>query len=185
MYQFLRQYRSTPHAATGFTPYRLMFQREPKTKIPQINEPTTEKKIEEMVKQNDDKAKSAAKNYADNRNNAKESDVQIGDTVLVKKDLKENKVAAKFNENPHIVTQKKGSIITATTDQHKVTRKLTGFKKIDLRESIYIHEEEDDDEPIPGAGITKGTKNSAPPTPIQRTVRTRREPVRFKNFVKY
>lgn len=195
MYQFLRQYRSTPHAATGFTPYRLMFQREPKTKIPQINEPTTEKKIEEMVKQNDDKAKSEAKNYADNRNNAKESDIQIGDTVLVKKDLKENKVAAKFHENPHIVTQKKGSMITATTDHHgmitpttdhhEVTRNSTGFKKIDPRESIYIYEEEEDDEPIPGAGITKGTNNSAPPTPIQRPVRTRREPVRFKDFVKY
>ena len=61
MYQFLRQYRSTPHVSTGFTPYRLMFQRETKTNIPLVFEQTAEKKIEERVRQNDEKAKSQAK----------------------------------------------------------------------------------------------------------------------------
>ena len=166
MYQFLRQYRSTPHAVTGFTPYRLMFQREPKTKIPQITEPTIERKIDELVRQNDEKAKSAAKNYADIRNDAKEANVQIGDTVLVKKDFKENKVSARFKENPHVVTQKKGSMITASSDSHDVTRNSTGFKKITPRESINIQEEEEDDEPIPNENVIKGSNNSAPPTRI-------------------
>ena len=65
MCQFIRQYRSTPHTSTGFTPYRLMFQREPKTKYPQISEPAAELKIDELVRQNDGKAKSTAKNDTD------------------------------------------------------------------------------------------------------------------------
>ena len=58
MYQFLRQYRSTPHVYTGFTPYCLMFQREPKITTPQVFEQTANKKVEERMRQYDEKAKS-------------------------------------------------------------------------------------------------------------------------------
>ena len=190
MYQFLRQYRSTPHVSTGFTPYRLMFQREPKTKMPQVFEQTAEKKIEERVRQNDEKAKSQAKQYGDSRNNAKESNIKIGDTVLVEKDSKENKLSARFNETPHLVTEKKGSMITASSNVRDVTRNSTSFKKITPRDYIQISEEEEEDEPEPCTGVTKetankGSDNSAPPTVNSRPVRVRHEPIRFKDYVKY
>ena len=60
-------------------------------------EQTADKKIEERVKQNDEKAKSQAKQYGDSRNNAKESIIKIGDTVLVEIDSKKNKLSAQFN----------------------------------------------------------------------------------------
>ena len=60
-------------------------------------EQTADKKIEERVRQNDEKAKSQAKQYGDSRNNAKESNIKIGDTVLVEKDSKKNKLSAQFN----------------------------------------------------------------------------------------
>ena len=34
MHQFLRAYRCTPHTTTGFTPYRLLFGHDPRTKMP-------------------------------------------------------------------------------------------------------------------------------------------------------
>ena len=37
LYKYLRQYRATPHPSTGFTPYQLMFGREPRTRLPQID----------------------------------------------------------------------------------------------------------------------------------------------------
>lgn len=185
MYQFLRQYRSTPHASTGFTPYRLMFQREPKTKMPQINEPNGEKKIEELVIQNDEKAKSKAKNYGDMKNNAKESDIQIGDTVLVKNDFKEDKLSTKFKENPHVVTKKKGPMVTASSDNGEITRNSTSFKKIDPRESISIPvQEEEDDEPDIGTENNKDN-NSVHSSAQHRPVRVRKEPSKFKDYVRY
>lgn len=36
MFRFLRQYRAPPHVSTGYTPFRLMFQREPNTRLPEI-----------------------------------------------------------------------------------------------------------------------------------------------------
>ena len=190
MYQFLRQYRSTPHVSTGFTPYRLMFQREPKTKMPQVFEQTAEKKIEERVRQNDEKAKFQANQYGDSRNNAKESNIKIGDTVLVEKDSKENKLSARFNGTPHLVTEKKGSMITASSNVRDVTRNSTSFKKITPRDYIQISEEEEEDEPEPCTGViketaNKGSDNSAPPTVNSRPVRVRHEPIRFKDYVKY
>ena len=73
-----------------------MFQREPKTKIPQVFEQTAEKKIDERVRPNDEKAKSQAKQYGDSRNNEKESNIKIGDTVFVEKDSKENKLSVRL-----------------------------------------------------------------------------------------
>lgn len=102
LYQFLRQYRATPHTATGVTPYRLMFQREAKTKIPKIYEPKAEIKIDEPVRQNDEKSKSDAKLYSDARHQAKESDFNIGDTVLVKNDIRQNKLSTAYYENPYM-----------------------------------------------------------------------------------
>ena len=37
MYQFLRQYRATPHTSTKFSPHRLLFGREPGTKLPRVS----------------------------------------------------------------------------------------------------------------------------------------------------
>ena len=36
---FLRNYRSTPYTSTLFTPFKLMFDRDPKTKIPDLAGP--------------------------------------------------------------------------------------------------------------------------------------------------
>ena len=57
-------------------------------------EQAAEKKIEERVRQNDEKAKSQAKQYGDSGNNAKESNIKIEDTVLVEEESKENKLSA-------------------------------------------------------------------------------------------
>lgn len=37
LYNFFRQYRNTPHPSTGMSPFTLMFNRETRTKLPQIS----------------------------------------------------------------------------------------------------------------------------------------------------
>lgn len=60
----------------------------------------------------DRQAKEKVKVYTDTWNNAKESYIKEGDTVLVKTP-KENKQSTPFSSKPYIVKERHGSQITA------------------------------------------------------------------------
>jgi hypothetical protein len=76
--KFLRQYRATPHTSTDYTPFQLLFGREPATKLPQVNKPNLiNKQIEENAIQNDETAKYTMKRQFDERNHTKPCDIQI------------------------------------------------------------------------------------------------------------
>ena len=72
MNQFLRVYSSTPHVTTTFTPHRLLFSRNPGTKIPEVVQQHLDDKA---VRAADSKAKGKMKEYADERANDKYSPV--------------------------------------------------------------------------------------------------------------
>ena len=69
--RFLRAYRSTPHVSTEFTPHRLMFGRDPRTKLPDAS--FTTPVDDGVVRNNDSVAKSRMKSYSDLRCRAKTS----------------------------------------------------------------------------------------------------------------
>ena len=64
MYQFLRQYRTTPHSSTGVTPFKLLFGRETNTKLPSIWK-AKRLELDEFARQNDENAKTRMKELAD------------------------------------------------------------------------------------------------------------------------
>ena len=82
MNQLLRVYRSTSHVTTTFTPHRLLFGRNPGTKIPEVVQ-QPKHLDDEAVRAADSKPKERMKEYADNRTNAKYSLAQVGDIVIV------------------------------------------------------------------------------------------------------
>ena len=65
----------------------------------------------------------------DKRRHAKESMIQIGDTVLVKQ-YKQNKLKTRFNKMPYIVLGRKGTKVTAEHSNHRITRNLSHFKRV-------------------------------------------------------
>ena len=83
MHQFLRAYRCTPHTTTGFTPYRLLFGHDPRTKMPDAESFTHPD--DSNVHKRDVEAKGIMKCYADKRLHAEANPIYVGDTVLVKK----------------------------------------------------------------------------------------------------
>ena len=127
--RFLLQYRTTPHCTTGVPPSELLFNRTVKGKIPVI----TKKKITNRHKEARDNEKTRRernKEYADHRRNARKSDIEIGDYVLVRQE-KKNKLTANFNPEPYKVIKKTGVEITAQRNNgHKITRNVSHFKKI-------------------------------------------------------
>jgi hypothetical protein len=129
LHNFLRQCRATPHPSIGFSPYHLMFGRASQTRLPQVTPPTKETATEHEARRNDNRAKTNMKRYADARKHATPCDLKVGDTVLVKNEKRRNKLAPFYSVEPHIVTSKNGSMITARANDKQITRNTSCFKK--------------------------------------------------------
>ena len=95
--KFLIAYRSTPHCITGETPAKLLFGREIRTKLPDIQ--ATSSNIED-VRDRDYQLKLKGKVYADTKRQAKQSNINKGDFVILKQD-RENKLSETFSTNQY------------------------------------------------------------------------------------
>ena len=82
------------------------------------------------IKNRDILSKEINKFHHDRRNHAKESDINIGDQVI----LKQRKSSTKppYDPEPYAVTDRKGCMITAyrNSDQRQVTRDASKWRKV-------------------------------------------------------
>ena len=124
---FLCDYRTSPHETTGITTAILLFKRTVHNKIPQI---ANTDPIAEIVRLRDTKRKKM-KNHADNKSYVKPNNFDIGDHMLVKRPFNMAKGNTPFECIPLIVTDKKGTMITACNNGKTVTRN-SFFKKLHL-----------------------------------------------------
>ena len=142
LYTFLRMYRCTPHATTLFSPHYLLFGREPRTKMPQLAEPSNHP-VDEELRQRDGDAKRKMKSAADRRHHAKPSRIIAGDKVLVRQ-AKQDKFSSPYWPKPLLVTASKGTMITAAkADGSTVTRNAAMFRK--LPDTMLPATQEDED----------------------------------------
>ena len=143
MQRMLRAYRSTPHVTTAFTPHRLMFGRDPRTKLPEaVKEPHPDDRV---VRENNRAAKGHMKSYADTKARAKASLVDIGDVVLIRQ-RKTGKLSTPFHPRPLVVTSRKGSMVTARRqDGSLVTRNTSMFHRLphEVAEDHPVIDDED------------------------------------------
>ncbi|KAK3743001.1 hypothetical protein QZH41_007219 [Actinostola sp. cb2023] len=94
--KFLMAYRTTQHSSTGSTPAKLLFNREMKSKLPQLGDsPSTHMHTEARDKDSETKQKRA--DYTDAKRGAKENDIAPGDRVLLKQ-RKEKKLSTTFGD---------------------------------------------------------------------------------------
>ena len=143
LYKFLLAYNSTPHQTTGIAPAELLFGRKIRTKMPELSKldhkeisdhysfqhkPVPEYKQDESVRDRDSERKMIGKEYADERRNAKESSVKVGDEVLVK-DKKTNKLSLEFEKEPYKVLDKRGSQLTVQSPSGKTMKRNVTFTK--------------------------------------------------------
>ena len=184
MFNFLRQYRTTPHTSTGATPFKLLFGRESRTKLPTVlnNE---RQKFDELARQNDEQAKTYMKQSADIRNKAKPNNIKLGDTVLIRNESKENKLTPVFNPVPQTVVKKNGVMITVSDNDKNTTRNASFFKP--TKHHARFENLEEEEELI---SDTKANDKSAGKTidqtrqPSVRPKRMRKEPSYLKDYVK-
>ena len=154
---YLLAQRSQPHQVTGVSPAELLFRRKLRTKIPDVVEREYQQNI--MVRDRDAEMKGKQKLYADERRNARYSEVNIGDRVLVHQD-KQDKLTTPFNPTPHTVVSKKGnSVVVQSPAGVEYSRNTTHVKR-------YYEVNVPEDITRPAEDITRPAEDIARPAEV-------------------
>ena len=125
VYQFLRNYRATPHSTTGLAPATVLFGRPIKTRLPEI----LPKLADDALRTIDNAAKSRMATNADKRAKTKKQ-ISVGDNVIVKRDGHVRKDQTPYEPQIYTVTKKNGSMVTASCPHRTITRNTSFFKVI-------------------------------------------------------
>lgn len=112
--KYLQMYRSTPHATTLKTPSELMFGRTIRDKLPSIFQPMEQN---EELRDRDKQSKEKGKIYTDDKRNSKPNEIKKGDEVWIRKEVKTNKLAPKFDPVSYDVVERKGSEIVVVNPE--------------------------------------------------------------------
>ena len=124
--KYVTKYRATEHPATRKTPAELLFNRKMRGKLPVFQ---AENHSDLEVRDRDAENKGKAKLYTDARRNARYSEVEVGDEVLVRQE-KTNKFSTPFNPEPFTIVGKTGnSVIVASQKGVQYSRNTSHVKK--------------------------------------------------------
>ena len=130
LHNFLRDYRSTPHLTTDYSPFYLLFGRSPRTRLPELVETDHSHSVPDDVIVSDYKHKERQKEYADRKRRAIPSLLAKGDSVLVKQTSSFGKSEPRFAD-PAVVEHRKGSLVTVVDkDGRKTVRNASFFTPI-------------------------------------------------------
>ena len=182
MNRLLRNYRATPHSTTRVAPATALFGRPMKTKLPELTIPHSDPEIRER----DRTAKAKMKKHADNKRYIRPSTVKEGDTVIVKRDDSKKKSDTPYDPRPHIVVEKKGSMVTAQDDDGvPVTRNSSFFKSVPVAaEENTTTEARKDPADVTSTPDTADAPVQPEAPPSRRyPLRTRTRPVKLDDYV--
>ena len=169
--------RSTPHSGTGCAPLALMFGREMRTKILQLE---TLVRSREVVRDNDAEKKVRMKAYADR--NASERKIEVGDTV-VRKHENRSKLYPIFKPERYTVTGLDGSDMVVCADKYgSVKRRNVSFAK-SLQSPNAVGTEEPQGVAVEASRPVESSEVVVPKKPIRMSTREHRFPVRFQDYV--
>lgn len=129
LHQYLLMYRSTPHSTTLRTPAELMFNWNIRDKLPSIHQPV---EIDRELADRDKQKKHEGKEYGDAKRRAKESEIDVGDLVVAKRQMMSNKLATRYEPTAYEVTKRNGpeAIIKSTESSATFRRNVAHLKKI-------------------------------------------------------
>jgi hypothetical protein len=172
LYQFLRQYRATPHSTRNVSPSEALNNRKLKIPLPSVPQTQRQETQDPMRKRNQEKMKK----YSDHRQHSKTTDLKIGDRVLIRQP-KKNKLTPSFNPKPFTVDARKGTMVTVKSGSKRITRNISFFKKIDNRITDSSDDEDDDDDF--DCDRTNEDQLNQEPARLRRSQRERRQPNRL------
>lgn len=189
LFDYLLMYRSTPHSTTGVSPAELLFNRKIRTKLPELG--SNDSLLDEEIREKDAWVKERGRIYYDQRNKVKDSCLQPGDTVFMRKE-KDNKLSCGFDSTEYQITNRVGNTVTvASPAGNTFTRNVSAVKKVyngetDPSETVTIKSEvvESDPEPEETLPGNLGEHNVSCYRPTSgRPQRQHKLPSRFVDYV--
>ena len=182
--KFLVAYRSTPHSGTGCTPFSLMFGREMRTKLPQLDYSASDP---EVARDRDMEYKIKYKDYADKK--AADSEIKEGDTVVMRNE-RQGKLEPNFKPEKYKVVGMSGSDIVCTDSSGETVRRNVQFaKKLKVQvdscggvdgESAFERQGQDSDKSVDDSP----SANTHEPT-VRTSGRVRHPPARLNDYIVY
>lgn len=179
-YEFM--YNTTPHSVTGKAPLELLTGRPVKDLLPSLRtEPFWIR--DDETRDNDAIKKMKGKIYADNRRNAKESDIEVGDDVMVK-NYESGKLEANFKLEKFKVAKRKGSDVTVANEEGVSYRRPLGhLKKWPSNRKTPVAAEQTEElpssNPVASPKSKKRDQDHLGSSSINRPKRTRKLPARY------
>lgn len=163
--EFVEIYNKRPCSMTNLSPFEMMFKRKARNLLPLgvIENYWTESEARER----DAVEKLKGKIYADKKRMAKDSDIKVGDFVMIKDILSGGKLKCRFNDKKYLVVDRKFAVLTLKDEQGIICKRHVDHARIwpnDNKISDVI-----DDEVENTAGI------------IQRKKRCIQKPARYQN----
>lgn len=119
----------TPHRTTGVAPSELMFGRLIRDKIPAITD-LSENRINSAARDLDCINKHKGKKKADKERRAKESDIKIGDQVLLKNVIFLHKLTPTFDPTVYVVVDREKNEVKLWRNDRIVRRNVSHVKKV-------------------------------------------------------
>ncbi|KXJ74916.1 hypothetical protein RP20_CCG012722 [Aedes albopictus] len=192
---YLIMYYTTPHSTTGRTPTELCYGRTIRSKLPTIQDiesipPSSEFRDQDFLN------KQKGKEREDIRRHAKDSDINEGDTVLMRNLTPKNKLSTAFNRTKYTVVDRSGPRATVEDTDTGVAyeRNVAHLKKINDKPRVVeeqrmdeitidntsMNEEENfagfplEDDEVPNPGFADGEGQLR---------RGRKTPEKYKDFV--
>jgi len=130
---YLFAYRTTPHSTLGISPAEALFGQKLRTKLPELRPSVIDN---ESIRDEDRVKKFKGKEYADDRRRAAETEICIGDTVLMKQPYY-NKFTTQFQTKPYAVRNKTGNCVTIESPEGVLyKRNITHLKKYETRPNL-------------------------------------------------
>lgn len=133
--EYLMMYYTSPHSVTGKTPTELCYGHTIRSKIPSLSDVEVAPSREEVAER-DHSLKRKGKEREDEKRQAKRSELQAGDTVLMKNLLPGNKLTTTFHPSEYVVLDKQGPRVTIKgKESEKVYRRnVAHLKRITSRQ---------------------------------------------------
>ncbi|XP_058449428.1 uncharacterized protein K02A2.6-like [Malaya genurostris] len=175
---YLYMYSATPHSITGVSPAELMFGRRFKDVFPHFDE---DKLLDDEIRDRDKLAKQYSKDYYDDRNSAKESNVEVGSSVLMKNMIRENKLTPLFDPTPAEVIDVQGNAATIRTPEGQEYRRNCAHLKLipmELNAENSKNQAENHDQ-LQKERVAEG---DSLPTMSTRSRRTTKKPKRYDDY---
>lgn len=180
---YMLMYNTTPHSVTNKTPTELMYGKTIRSKIPQLSDIETAPNTQE-VRDRDYVLKQKGKETNDSSRKAKVNPIGVGDEVIQRNLIKENKLTTTYNPKKFRVIKRNGPVVTIQSEEggEQYDRNVTHVKKIP---SGMLSDEGLSDEEPGFAGFDEvelGLQDAKTNEPVKRGMpeRNRRIPARYQ-----